>query len=339
MKSFMEEYGMAIIAAVVILILITISTPIGQSMTREFFYTIGVFQNDKKDICTIYMYSGEGRFDNGESMMSVEVERLKEIGDVLPNPTVNNGIFTGWYTSPNSGEQVTNTFVIKGDTKVYAHYRFNPFVPSNLETGINNGVLRVDGTDLGIFKAGTEFQWHNYDWKVLEVKNNTALVISKNVLDEHFSADTYDNGIAFQPSSISGSKVNNYSISKLSSELESGFYVDKLSRDPAILATNIDMGLYNNESLYSLGTVNTRHVFALSYTETRKYMENTSSKIAYNGDIKRAYWTRSGSGEDEVMVVYDDGRLVNVKVTNSFGVRPAMYLDMTKISDIKLINN
>lgn len=50
----------------------------------------------------------------------------------LPTATRNSFIFTGWYTSPTGGEQITTDTIFSSDTTVYAHWAYN-----NDDTGDN----------------------------------------------------------------------------------------------------------------------------------------------------------------------------------------------------------
>ena len=72
---------------------------------------------------------------------------------ILPTATRSNHTFTGWYTSPTGGEQITTDTIFSSDTTVYAHWAYNnddtgdntPFVPdngwddSNSNSGSSNG--------------------------------------------------------------------------------------------------------------------------------------------------------------------------------------------------------
>lgn len=344
MKSFMEEYGMAIIASVVILILIVMCTPIGKSVAREFFTTMQVFKEDKSNKCNVYFYSGEGRFVTGESMLAVEMEKLSEVDlSTIPTPTLKNFIFEGWYTSPNEGEKLEDRDVIKGEMKYYAHFKTNGNIQSDFgSTGMLNGILYINNVEVGEFKKGTTFEWKGYTWKVLDLSGNEALIISEKVLDRDFNTDSYARGTKFNSNtsteSMGGKTVTNYYYSSFLKSRMNDFYSQKLNRDVAIKSVPITIGLYNNEGEYSVGSIKTDYVFALSYTETRKYMENNKSKIAYNGDLPMMYWTRSGQDTDGAFAVYSDGTLVNANTTDECGIRPAMYLDLTKISGITIIN-
>lgn len=344
MKSFLEEYGMAIIASVVILILIVMCTPIGKSVAREFLVTMQVFKEDKSNKCNVYFYSGEGRFITGESMIAVEMEKLSEVTlSTIPTPSLENFTFDGWYTSPNEGEKLNDRDVIKGEMKYYAHFKTNGNIQSDFgSTGMLNGILYVNNTEIGEVRKGTILNWKGYNWKVLEISGNEALIVSEKVLDANYDADSYNNGIRFNSNTntqtINGKNVTNYYYSSVLKSKLDEFYNTKMGGDIAIKNTPITIGLYNNEGEYSVGSIKTQKVFILSYSETRKYMDSEKNRIAYNGDIPMMYWTRSGQDTDGAFAVYSDGRLVNVDaVDDACGIRPAMYLDLTKISNISIV--
>ena len=67
------------------------------------------------------------RLDPGEGLLQSDVTATDETGRVprLPAPCRDDYSFTGWFTSPEEGEQVTAENVFTADTTLYAHWLYS----------------------------------------------------------------------------------------------------------------------------------------------------------------------------------------------------------------------
>ena len=81
MKTFVEEYGLAIFSAIVTATLIIICTPIGGTVRRELNNVIKTYREEDTTYNVVF-YAGEGRFDDGTSVLSVEATKNEPIGSL-----------------------------------------------------------------------------------------------------------------------------------------------------------------------------------------------------------------------------------------------------------------
>lgn len=81
MKSFIEEYGLSILATVIIMILIGMCTPFGNATKQMIENSIGLYRKEE-DVHYIYFYAGEGTFSDGTNIMTVEAVPGDPIGQL-----------------------------------------------------------------------------------------------------------------------------------------------------------------------------------------------------------------------------------------------------------------
>ena len=342
MKAFMEEYGFSILAVVIAIILIDMCTPVGKIVRNAASNVIGTFFNKEKVSYTVSLFTGNGKFDDGKTVKVLIIDENQEIGE-LPIPVKEGYVFSGWWDDSYGGKEYIHNSTINEDTKLYAHWKTGNHVNSG--HGMYDEHLYINNVDMGVFKEKSEFKWKNYDWIVLNIENNTALIVSKDVLDKDYSKNIFNDGVKFNTPSnfvlINSKEISNcYKDSWLDAYME-GFY--SILNDEAIVESAISIGLYNSEYAYTTSTV-ARHIFALSYSETKQYLESDSKRIAYNNDFSYSYWTRSGvntsyaDGEInyEAYAVFSDGSFINNEIESRIGARPAMYIDLTKINGVQI---
>jgi serine/threonine protein kinase/nucleoside phosphorylase len=165
---------------------------------------------------------------------------------------------------------------------------------------------------------GNIYYFGNYEWLVLEVKDNKALLLAKDVLIKN-------------PYNKMGSKVT-WESSTLRAWLNNEFLNEFTSQEQARIAltTNVNE---NNPSYGTKGGNNTIDcIFLLSISEVRHYFDSNSARIAkYNGST--AWWWLRSPGVVSKFAAYvnaDGGVYVigNSARSNSRGVRPALWLNL-----------
>ena len=365
MRAFFSEYGMTIVSCIVLIILIMICSPLGESTRMAIAQAIGIYQNQVETVEVSFVSAG-GQYDTVKESEKHSSEKTWTVSgtvitynapldktideDDIPIPVKDGFTFTGYFDE--EGNKLETDTVIKKAKTYTAKYKSNNEQTEIDGTGLKNGDLYIDGERLGAFKAGTTFSWHNYEWLVLKVEGQEALIISKNVLDKNFSGDTYEDGFAWTNISQTKSGVqvyNCYKGSLLETEMNA-FYESKMTKDTAITNTrNISIGVYGNEYYYS-ETINTPYVFSLSEEEIKKYLSSDEKRIAYNGSSAISYWLRTGlkvetvnngvttRNDEQDYFITPTGEINTAIYSTKLGVRPAMWINLTKISNVELTN-
>lgn len=337
MRKFIEEHGLAITTAIVVMLLITLATPIGEGIRDNISETLSRFRSGASERYVITLYAGDGRFEDQKTFKKIIVDKNTGIGP-LPETAKDNYIFNGWWTASSGGEEVSESDIFDKDTSLYAHYRASGTISENDSTnGMHNGHLFVNGVDEGELKVGSVFNWHNYDWRVIYLENNTALIISEYVLDAEYNANTFGEGVIFNNISntqeINGRTVANcYKNSSLDAYMEY-FYTTYLNSDNAIIDSAISIGTSEDENAYT-SSITTRHIFALSAAESRQFLPYESWRAGVNNYSYLSYWTRSGVEKKEALIVFSDETFKNGNIESKNGARPAMYVDLTKINGV-----
>ena len=378
MRSFFREYAMTIVSAVVLTVLLLMCTPIGDSTKIAILRVIGLYE-DKIETVKLSFSPGGAEFDadkyqvlhGGEKgvyitrqLITIDVpknESIKE--DVIPTIDENTIRQDVKYSKDNvknsykkDGTEdeylVPNSTRADSDTSYTLAWKSNGNISQKSDSRIDNGQLYVKNKLVGEFKEGTVFNWQNYDWRVLKIEGNEALVISENVLDSTFDANSWNNGVAFN---TSGEK-NNYNNSSVQQKIEE--FEAKLTSNAISSTRNITVGTKDSEYVFN---ENDDGVFILSYQEVKKYFPTDSQRIGYNGVSPMIYWTRSGdriktaencesikdsngneidrkcTGEkinnDNAMFVSYNGELISADASTEVGIRPALWLDVTKLNE------
>lgn len=378
MRSFFREYAMTIVSAVVLTVLLLMCTPIGDSTKVAILRVIGLYE-DKIETVKLSFSPGGAEFDTDSyqalhdgdkgvyitrQLITIDVpknESIKE--DVIPtidettkrqDVKYSKGSVEDSYKKDGTEDEylVPNSTRADSDTSYTLAWKSNGNSPATkTDSRIDNGQLYIKNNLIGEFKEGTVFKWQGYDWRVLKIEGNEALVISEKVLDSNFNADSWNDGIAFN---TSGEK-NNYNSSNVQQKVKE--FEAKLTTNAISKTRKITVGTKDSEYVFN---ENNDSVFLLSYQEVKKYFPTGSQRVGYNGVSPMIYWTRSGdriktadkcdpiiengkeidricTGEkinnDNAMFVSYNGELISADASTKVGIRPALWLDVTKLSE------
>ena len=125
-------------------------------------------------------------------------------------------------------------------------------------------------------QAGDKISFGNYEWRVLEVKNNTALIITEYIIEQR----AYHN--AYKDITWADCSLRKY----LNSEFYDRFTTAEKSRIIPVLNKNPDNQWYGTKG----GTDTQDSIFLLSIEETVcRYFGDSSSKLYSPGKNQR-YW-------------------------------------------------
>lgn len=375
MRSFFREYAMTIVSAVVLTVLLLLCTPIGESTKIAILRVIGVYEEQVETV-KISFSAGGGEFDTD----AYQVEHMGEKGvyisrtlitiDVPKNEAIKEsaipeldastprdgftpvkGTAKKSFKLDNSEEYLipNSTMASEGASYTLVWKTTNTSTTRPTGSRVENGQLYLNNTVIGDFGVGTVFNWNGYDWRVLKLDGQEALVITEKVLDKNFKADTYEKGTVFK---ATGEK-NNYNGSVVEKAVKD--FADTLDQTAIIKNRNITIGTKESEYVFEEKQAS---VFLLSYQEIKQYFTTEKQRVAYNGVSAMSYWTRSGEriklGQDKdpntgeyVSFTYDnsqavfvsfDGVLNATDANTELGIRPALWLDITKLKtgDVKI---
>jgi len=168
-------------------------------------------------------------------------------------------------------------------------------------------------------KAGDTVQLGGYDWRVLEVRDGKALILSDRVLTVRI----------YNPGGATWEK------SDMRQYLNGAFYNDTFTaKEKAWIAESKIVNNDNPQFNTSGGGQTVDKVFLLSIDEAGHYFADDAARIARDVNTGRArwWWLRSvGGRDDRVAGVYDDGgidvRGYSISRVNG-GVRPALWLNL-----------
>lgn len=378
MRSFFREYAMTIVSAVVLTVLLLMCTPIGETTKIAILRVIGLYE-DKIETVKLSFSPGGAEFDTDSyqalhggdkgvyitrQLITIDVpknESIKE--DVIPtidettkrqDVKYSKGSVEDSYKKDGTEDEylVPNSTRADSDTSYTLAWKSNGNSPATkTDSRIDNGQLYIKNNLIGEFKEETVFKWQGYDWRVLKIEGNEALVISEKVLDSNFNADSWNDGIAFN---TSGEK-NNYNSSNVQQKVKE--FEAKLTTNAISKTRKITVGTKDSEYVFN---ENNDSVFLLSYQEVKKYFPTDSQRVGYNGVSPMIYWTRSGdriktadkcdpiiengkeidricTGEkinnDNAMFVSYNGELISADASTKVGIRPALWLDVTKLNE------
>ena len=185
--------------------------------------------------------------------------------------------------------------------------------------------------------VGDIIQFGGHDWRVLEVQDNKALIISDKILE------LLPYNVAYTDVTWETCKLRQY----LNNDFYNSFYSADRSRVVEATIINDDNQWFGTRG----GKDTTDRVFLLSLEELVKYFGDSGqlanypgkiqylhdkyniSRIAYNAaGVAWRWWLRSpGYGKHNPTYVFDDGR-VNVygypATDDKCGVRPALWLKL-----------
>jgi hypothetical protein len=169
----------------------------------------------------------------------------------------------------------------------------------------------------GEIRAGILFQMDGYLWRVLEVRDGKALIISEDIVGRKaYNTELMD--ITWADCS-------------LRAYLNNDFY-NTLSTDTQARIAETQVTNNDNPNHGTPGGANTTDkIFLLSIDEARTYFNDNAARIAYDSSGSASWWwLRSpGDGSIDAAYVVIDGRLHGHDVNSVFGgVRPALWLNL-----------
>jgi len=153
------------------------------------------------------------------------------------------------------------------------------------------------------------------NWRVLDVRENRALILSEHVL---FSQPYNDEWL---PVTWESSALRDY----LNNEFLSRFSPEEMARIAEALIYNHDNPQWGTPG----GNDTYDGIFLLSIEETRRYFEQNSARVGRNEDGQTSsWWLRSpGISNFTAYIVGHDGTLGGLNVSlGGPGVRPALWL-------------
>ena len=166
-------------------------------------------------------------------------------------------------------------------------------------------------------KKGEIVAFGDYDWRVLDVQSDRALLITKDVVEKR-AYSRFDKN-----------EVTTWEKCTLRAYLNGEFY-NRFSDDEKQLI--FDTNVFNNDNPeYGTdgGNNTTDKIFLLSIDEANNYFSRDSERIAYYQGSVRWWWLRSSGIRNHAAFIGIDG-FVNVhgyRVDYIYsGVRPALYL-------------
>ena len=169
-------------------------------------------------------------------------------------------------------------------------------------------------------KIGDIIQFGCYDWRVLDVQDSNAFIITEDVIDSKpYHSEKVD--ITWEHSSI-----RNY----LNGEYYNTFTADEQARIVETMVINNDNPNYGT----ACGNNTTDKIFLLSIDEAKSFFSGDSSRIAYNAANGEAlwWWLRSpGFNSYDAAVVFIDGIvgvIGNIVSYDIGGVRPALWINL-----------
>ena|GEM_PF-2945835 len=173
-------------------------------------------------------------------------------------------------------------------------------------------------TDLKNFQAGNIVQFGNYQWIVLDVLDDKALILSKDVPeDSAYHAENTD---------------VMWATCSLRDYLNGEFYSRFSEQERNLISTTVVEAARNpSYSQVAIGNPTEDKVFLLSTKECKEYQGiwKTTSLPELATEIE--WWLRSpGYGNDMATIVTKDGWIMDYgdDVSKNYGVRPAMWIKL-----------
>jgi hypothetical protein len=178
----------------------------------------------------------------------------------------------------------------------------------------------------GEIRAGILFQMDGYLWRVLEVQDNKALIISEDIL-ENKQYHTIDTEITWADCS-------------LRSYLNNDFYYS-LSADTQVRINETQLANNDNPDYGTSGGANTTDkIFLLSIEEARTYLNDDVTRVALISSNPPSWWWLRSPGRkgNDVAGVHNydsidirgngSGVSGSGNIIGNGGVRPAMWINL-----------
>ncbi|MCL2054434.1 MAG: DUF6273 domain-containing protein [Oscillospiraceae bacterium] len=164
-------------------------------------------------------------------------------------------------------------------------------------------------------KIGSIIPLGGYDWRVLDVQNSKALLITKDVIEEH-PYNTKYTGVTWEKCTLR--------------QYLNGEFYNLLGQDKSRISRERVVNSDNPKYITPGGNDTNDKIFLLSMSEANKYFKNDSDRMSKYGNKASQWWLRSpGYGSLYAAYVLGGGSVdVYGKDVNydDYGVRPALWL-------------
>jgi hypothetical protein len=166
-------------------------------------------------------------------------------------------------------------------------------------------------------KAGSLIHFGGVFWRVLEVHDNKALIISEDIIERR-TYHTIREEITWEHSSMR-QFLNDEFYNSFSSEEQ-----ERIVETKIINSDNSDFGTAG-------GNDTTDSIFLLSIDEAYTYFADNALRIALNANGETNWWWLRSPGDGSNLAAYigfNGGIGYNDGVTDGNGVRPAMWIEL-----------
>jgi hypothetical protein len=176
-----------------------------------------------------------------------------------------------------------------------------------------------ESTPFASASVGDVIQFGAFDWRVLEIQDDKALIISEDII-EHRPYHVNVGDITWEHSTI-----RQY----LNGEFYNSFSSAEQERIVETTIINNDNPIHGTAG----GNDTTDNIFLLSIDEAEMYFPNDTSRIALNADGEASWWWLRSPGFSSIsaadVIDYGDvnvgGNFVDI---DNGGVRPALWLNL-----------
>lgn len=168
-------------------------------------------------------------------------------------------------------------------------------------------------------QVGDIIQFGGYEWRVLDVQNNSALIITESIIERH-------------PYNVQYTDVT-WEICDLRKYLNAEF-LQKFSREDQAQIAETRVNNQNNQPYGTNGGNDTNDkIFLLSIEEAEKYFRSDSSRRAMNTDGASMWWWLRSPGN----ISYNAALVLRIGLVNvvgshvnndAGGVRPVLWLNL-----------
>ena len=166
----------------------------------------------------------------------------------------------------------------------------------------------------GRWKTGDIIQFGSYNWRVLDVQNNKALILTEKIIEERAYNNEYKD-VTWETCTLR-KYLNNEFLSKFTGEDQR-----RIEETRIINRDNLKYGTKGGENTID-------KVFILSLEEADKYFGDSGERIAKFGSEACWWWLRSPGNGRSAAYVRGGGDVLfgGSRVDYGGGVRPALWL-------------
>ena len=159
---------------------------------------------------------------------------------------------------------------------------------------------------------GSIITFGNIDWIVLDIQNDRALILSKDIIENR---------------PYNKEKTVTWETSDIRKYLNSKFYKNFTEEEQQIIVETL-LDNKSKDKNRKGGNKTNDKIFLLSIEETIKYFVNDSNRVAMFKNEKDWWWMRSPAGNNNYFAVVSDKGDVTGNYFQKFnsGVRPALWI-------------